>query len=163
MRWLALAGMLLPLALVAAWAGYVTINALAPQSAFYGVADAIVLGGLVIAYAAIPCVIGIAVLRPDLFEVSRVLASTATHAALTVVVLSVFTAANFAAGLLLPGDFRGRRRRGDRAVRAPARAAASAAAAARRPLVLPHPEGCPRGDRGAEPANGDHAGSPRAA
>jgi signal transduction histidine kinase len=94
MRWLALAAMLLPLALLVAWAGYVTIH----------VADAIALGGLAIAYAAIPAVIAVAVLRPDLFNVDRVLASTATHAAGTGVVLAIFTAANFGAGLLLPGN-----------------------------------------------------------
>lgn len=94
MRWLALVGMLLPLTLVAAWAGYVTVH----------VGDAIVLAGFAVAYVAIPCVIGIAVLRPDLFDVNRVLASTATHAAGTGIVLAIFTAANSGAGLLLPGN-----------------------------------------------------------
>jgi signal transduction histidine kinase len=94
MKWLALAAMLLPLTLLVAWAGYVTID----------VGDAVVFVGLGLAYAAIPTVIGIAVLRPDLFEVDRVLASTATHAIATGVVLAIFTAANLAAGLLLPGD-----------------------------------------------------------
>jgi signal transduction histidine kinase len=94
MRWLALAGMLLPLTLLAAWAGYVTVH----------IGDAIVLAGLALAYIAIPAVIGIAILRPDLFDVNRVLASTATHAAGTSVVLAIFTAANLGAGLLLPGN-----------------------------------------------------------
>jgi hypothetical protein len=94
MRWLALAGMLLPLTLLAAWAGYVTVH----------VGDAIVLAGLALAYLAIPAVIGIAILRPDLFDVNRVLASTATHAAGTGAVLAIFTAANLGAGLLLPGN-----------------------------------------------------------
>lgn len=94
MRWLALVGMLLPLTLLAAWAGYVTID----------IGDAIVLAGLVLAYAAIPCVVGIAVLRPDLFDVNRVLAGTATHVAGTAVVLAIFTAANFGAGLLVSGN-----------------------------------------------------------
>jgi signal transduction histidine kinase len=93
MRWLALAAMVLPLTLLAAWAGFV-IN----------ISDAVVFVGLGLAYAAIPTVIGIAVLRPDLFEVDRVLASTATHAIGTGVVLAIFTAANLAAGLLLPGN-----------------------------------------------------------
>ena len=93
MKWLALAAMVLPLTLLAAWAGFV-IN----------ISDAVVFVGLGLAYAAIPTVIGIAVLRPDLFEVDRVLASTATHAIGTGVVLAIFTAANLAAGLLLPGD-----------------------------------------------------------
>ena len=48
--------------------------------------------------------IGIAVLRPGLFEVDRVVASTATHMVATGVVLAIFTAANLAAGLLLPGN-----------------------------------------------------------
>jgi signal transduction histidine kinase len=94
MKWLVLAAMLLPLTLLVAWAGYVTIH----------VGDAVVFVGLGLAYAAIPTVIGIAVLRPDLFEVDRVLASTATHAIGTGVLLAIFTAANLAAGLLLPGD-----------------------------------------------------------
>jgi signal transduction histidine kinase len=94
MKWLALAAMLLPVTLLAAWASFVSIH----------VGDATVFVGLGIAYAAIPTVIGIAVLRPDLFEVDRVLASTATHAIATGVVLAIFTAANLAAGLLLPGN-----------------------------------------------------------
>ena len=93
MKWLALAAMVLPLTLLAAWASFV-IN----------ISDAVVFVGLGLAYAAIPTVIGIAVLRPDLFEVDRVLASTATHAIGTGVVLAIFTAANLAAGLLLPGN-----------------------------------------------------------
>jgi signal transduction histidine kinase len=94
MKWLALAAMLLPLTLLVAWAGYVTIH----------VGDWAVFVGLGLAYVAIPTVIGIAVLRPDLFEVDRVLASAVTHAIGTAVVLAIFTAANLAAGLLLPGD-----------------------------------------------------------
>jgi signal transduction histidine kinase len=94
MKWLALAAMLLPVTLLVAWAGYVTVH----------VGDAIVFVGLGLAYAAIPMVIGIAVLRPGLFEVDRVLASTATHAIGTGVVLAIFTAATLTAGLLLPGN-----------------------------------------------------------
>jgi signal transduction histidine kinase len=94
MKWLALAAMLLPLTLLVAWAGYVSIH----------LGHTVVFVGLGLAYAAIPTVIGIAVLRPDLFEVDRVLASTATHAIGTGVVLAIFTAANLAAGLLLPGN-----------------------------------------------------------
>src|SRR6266545_5129964 len=95
MKWLALAAMPLPLTLLVAWASYVTIH-VEP--------DAVVFVGLGLAYAAIPTVIGIAVLRPGLFEVDRVLASTTTHVIATGVVLAIFTAANLAAGLLLPGD-----------------------------------------------------------
>jgi hypothetical protein len=94
MKWLALAAMLLPLTLLAAWASYFAVH----------LGDAVVFVGLGLAYAAIPTVIGIAVLRPDLFEVDRLLASTATHAIATGVVLAIFTAATLAAGLLLPGN-----------------------------------------------------------
>jgi signal transduction histidine kinase len=96
MKWLALAAMVLPLTLLAAWASFVGL----PSK----VSAAVVLVGLGVAYAAIPTVIGIAVLRPDLFDVDRVLASTVTHAVGTGVVLGIFTAANLAAGLLLPGN-----------------------------------------------------------
>src|SRR6266545_893311 len=95
MKWLALAAMPLPLTLLVAWASYVTIHV---------EADAVVFVGLGLAYATIPTVIGIAVLRPGLFEVDRVLASTVAHVIATGVVLAIFTAANLAAGLLLPGD-----------------------------------------------------------
>jgi signal transduction histidine kinase len=94
MRWLALGGMLLPLTLLAAWASYVTVK--------WG--DAFVFVGLGLAAIAIPSVIGIAVVRPDLFDVDRALASTAIHGVGTGGVLAIFTAANFGAGLLLPGD-----------------------------------------------------------
>jgi signal transduction histidine kinase len=95
MKWLALAAMLLPLTLLVAWASYIGI----PRGG-----EAVVFVGLGLAYLAIPTVIGIAVLRPDLFDVDRVLASTAMHAALTAALLLVFTAASLAAGLLLPGE-----------------------------------------------------------
>jgi signal transduction histidine kinase len=95
MKWLALAAMLLPLTLLAAWASYFVIPVVGEAGVFVG---------LGLAYAAIPTVIGIAVLRPDLFEVDRLLASTATHAIATAVVLAIFTAASLAAGLLLPGN-----------------------------------------------------------
>ncbi len=59
MRWLALAAMVLPLTLLAAWAGFV-IN----------ISDAVVFVGLGLAYAAIPTVIGIAVLHSVLAAVA---------------------------------------------------------------------------------------------
>src|SRR6266511_2762555 len=116
MRWLALAAMVLPLTLLAAWAGFV-IN----------ISDAVVFVGLGLAYAAIPTVIGIAVLRPDLFEVDRVLASTATHAIGTGVVLAIFTVADPSLCALLLAPLRARlQRRVDRWLY-PARRAALAA------------------------------------
>jgi signal transduction histidine kinase len=90
-KWLALAGAFLPATLLAAWASYVLL----------GRADVVLAVGLVGMYLAVPTVIAIAILRPDLFEVDRVLASTTAHAAFTAGLLAVFTAANLAAGLLV--------------------------------------------------------------
>jgi signal transduction histidine kinase len=94
MLWLVLGGMLVPLALLAAWASYLAVN----------VGDQVVFVGLIVAYAVIPIAIGFALLRPDLFDVNRALASTATHAVATAVVLAIFTTANAAAGLFLSNN-----------------------------------------------------------
>jgi signal transduction histidine kinase len=59
--------------------------------------------GFAAAYLAVPTVVAVAVLRPDLFDVERVLASTATHAVFSTVLLAVFTAATLAAGSLVGG------------------------------------------------------------
>ncbi len=92
-KWLLLAAMTLPLTLLGCWASYW----------LFGRADQGVVVGLVVMYLAVPTVTAIAVLRPDLFDVDRVIASTVLHAVLTAVVLAVFTAANLAAGLFLAG------------------------------------------------------------
>src|SRR6266508_1753771 len=152
MRWLALAAMVLPLTLLAAWAGFV-IN----------ISDAVVFVGLGLAYAAIPTVIGIAVLRPHLFEVDRVLASTRDARDRDGRRARDLHRREPRGRIAPTRRFRSCRSGGDVAVRATARAAASAAAAARRPLALPRTQGGARGDRRAEPANGGHAGPPGAA
>ncbi len=87
-RWLALAGALLPVTLLATWVSY----------AAFGNADVVLVLGLTTMYLAVPIVIAVALLRPDLFDVERVLAGTATHATSTVLLLAVFTVADLLAG-----------------------------------------------------------------
>lgn len=94
MKWLALAGTLLPLTLLATWAGYL----------LFGNGNVPLIVGLTLTYVAVPTAITIAIVRPDLYEVDRLIASTVTHTALTAALLTVFTAANLAGGLLVAGD-----------------------------------------------------------
>jgi signal transduction histidine kinase len=87
-RWLALAGALLPVTLVSTWVSYAAI----------GNADVVLAIGLTAMYLAVPIVIAVALVRPDLFDVDRVLAGTASHATFTVLLLAVFTGADLIAG-----------------------------------------------------------------
>jgi hypothetical protein len=86
-RWLALAGAMLPVTLLASWVSYLLV----------GNADVVLAVGFAVAYVAVPTVVAVAVLRPDLFDVERVLASAAAHALFTTALLAVFTAATLAA------------------------------------------------------------------
>jgi hypothetical protein len=88
----ALADLDAPVTLLASWASYLLV----------GNADVVLAVGFAAAYVAVPTVV-VAVLRPDLFDVERVLASTAAHAVFTTVLLAVFTAATLAAGSLVGG------------------------------------------------------------
>ena len=90
-KWLALVGWLLPLTLLAGWASYL----------LFGQADVVLLIGFGTTYLAVPAVVAIAVLRPELFDVERVLSSTVVHAAMTSVLLAVFTVVNVVAGELV--------------------------------------------------------------
>jgi signal transduction histidine kinase len=87
-RWLALAGAMLPVTLLSTWVSY----------AVFGNADVVLAIGFTAMYLAVPTVIALAVLRPDLFDVDRVLAGTASHATFTAMLLAVFTGANLIAG-----------------------------------------------------------------
>ncbi len=89
-KWLALAAAILPATLLATWLSY----------AVAGQADVVLAVGFAAMYLAVPVVIALAVLRPDLFDVDRVLASAAAHAALTTVLLLVFTIVNLTVGLV---------------------------------------------------------------
>jgi signal transduction histidine kinase len=87
-RWLALVGALLPVTLLSTWFSYAVI----------GNAEVVLAVGLAAMYLAVPTVIALAVVRPKLFDVDRVLAGTASHATLTAMLLAVFTGANLIAG-----------------------------------------------------------------
>jgi signal transduction histidine kinase len=90
-RWLALGATVLPLTLLGTWLSYT----------LFGNADIVLVVGLTVMFLVLPVVIAVAVVRPDLFDVDRVIASTATHAAGTTVLLVVFTVVNALAGIVL--------------------------------------------------------------
>jgi signal transduction histidine kinase len=90
-RWLSLVAALLPVTLLATWVSY----------AVAGNADVVLVVGFVSIYLALPTLIAVAVLRPELFDVDRVIAATATHAAFTACLLVIYTGADLLAGQLL--------------------------------------------------------------
>jgi signal transduction histidine kinase len=90
-RWLGLAAALLPLTLLATWLSY----------AVTGRADVVLAIGLTATYLALPALMAVGVLRPELFDVDRVISSTAAHAAFTAALLAVFTGADALAGTVL--------------------------------------------------------------
>jgi signal transduction histidine kinase len=90
-RWLALAAAVLPLTLLGTWLSY----------ALFGSADIVLVVGFTVMFLVLPVLIAVAVVRPDVFDVDRVIASTATHAAGTTVLLGVFTVVNALAGIVL--------------------------------------------------------------
>ena len=94
LRWLALAGIGVP-GFVLVCGGEVLITGRAGWAgATVGVA----------AMFAIPVAVAIALLRHDLYDVDRALATTVAWALLTVIVLAVFSCASFVAGLVLGRD-----------------------------------------------------------
>jgi signal transduction histidine kinase len=90
-RWLTLGATLLPVTLLGTWVSY----------ALFGNADVVLAVGFAAMFLMIPVVIAVAEVRPDLFDVDRVIASTATHAVGTTLLLAVFTGVNLLAGLVL--------------------------------------------------------------
>jgi signal transduction histidine kinase len=90
-RWLTLCAALLPVTLVAGWLSYVVA----------GNADIVLLVGVTAILLSLPVVIALAVVRPDVFDVDRVLAGAATHTTLTALLLATFTAADGATGVIL--------------------------------------------------------------
>lgn len=93
-RWLGLAAACLPATLLLCWASYLV----------FGNADPLVVVGLLATYLAIPAVVTVSLVRPNLFDVDRVISTAAARGALTAGLLVVFTAANLASGLVLPGN-----------------------------------------------------------
>lgn len=90
-RWLSLGAGVLPLTLLAGWASYVVL----------GTADAVVLIGLTTAYVALPALMAIAVVRPELYDPARLLATATVHMMVTAGLLAVFTSVTALAGLML--------------------------------------------------------------
>lgn len=90
-RWLSLVALLVPLSLLAGWVSYV----------FVGTADAVLLTGLVAAYVALPLLMAAAVVRPELFDPTRLLATATGHMVVTAVLLAVFTGVTAVTGLFL--------------------------------------------------------------
>ncbi|MPZ94796.1 MAG: two-component sensor histidine kinase [Propionibacteriales bacterium] len=92
-KWLVLALLLLPLTLVLSWGGLL----LAGTHAYAGY-------GMAAMYVAVPLATAIAVLRHDLFDVDRAVASAAAYAVLTVGVVAVYLGAAALSGALLGGQ-----------------------------------------------------------
>jgi signal transduction histidine kinase len=90
-RWLTLCAALLPVTLVASWLSYVLA----------GNATIVLLVGVTAILLSLPVVIALAVIRPDIFDVDRVIAGAATHTTLTALLLATFTIADGITGLVL--------------------------------------------------------------
>ena len=90
-RWLTLAATLLPVTILGTWISYALI----------GSADAVLAIGLGITYLALPTLIAVAVRRPDLFDADRALVATVTRSIILAGLLTVYTAVNALAGLVL--------------------------------------------------------------
>jgi signal transduction histidine kinase len=90
-RWLALAAAILPSTLLAGWLTY----------ALTGDAIVVLAVGLAIAYLALPVLMALGALRPELLDVDHVIAGTAAHGAFTAILLLVYTGVNLLTGQLL--------------------------------------------------------------
>ena len=90
-RWLTLAATFLPVTILGTWISYALI----------GRAGAVVAIGLGITYLALPTLIAIAVRRPDLFDADRALVATVTRSIILAGLLTLYTAVNAIAGILL--------------------------------------------------------------
>lgn len=90
-RWLSLGATLLPVTILGTWISY----------ALVGSADAVLAIGLSITYLALPALVVVAVRRPDLFDADRALVATVTRSIILAGLLTVYTAANVLAGVVL--------------------------------------------------------------
>ncbi len=87
-RWASLGAGLLPATLLATWLSY----------AVTGNAIVVLVAGLTTAYLALPVLLAIGALRPELLDIDHVIAGTAAHAVLTAALLAVYTAVNLVTG-----------------------------------------------------------------
>jgi hypothetical protein len=93
LRWLALAGLLVPGTLLLCWASYLLLDG--PD---------LVVVGLALTYLGLPAAAAVAILRYDLYDVDRLLSAATTYALATGVLLLLFTGVTAAAGLVACGD-----------------------------------------------------------
>ncbi len=92
LRWLALAGMWLPVTLLLCFVSFLTL----------GTPDLVVIG-LAGLYLSVPAATAIAMLRHDLYDVDRAFSATMTWTVLAGALLAVYAAAVFAGGVLFGG------------------------------------------------------------
>ncbi len=90
-RWLSLAACLLPVTILGTWLSYALI----------GSADVVLAIGLTVTYLVMPVLIAVAVRRPDLFDADQALVATVTRSIIMAGLLTVYTAANILAGVVL--------------------------------------------------------------
>lgn len=93
-KWMALVGVALPAALVGCWLEYLVMGR---ASVFSAAAWGVV-------YVGVPTAAGIAMLRHDLYDIDKAIAATVTYGGLTALLLGIYTATSFGAGVLLGGD-----------------------------------------------------------
>jgi signal transduction histidine kinase len=93
LRWLALAGLSVPLTLLLCWLSYLLLDT----------ADLVLLG-LAIMYLSIPVAATIGLLAPQRFDVDRAISATIAYGLVTTAVLAAFTAVSAAGGVVLGRD-----------------------------------------------------------
>jgi signal transduction histidine kinase len=91
LRWPSLGAALLPATLLATWLSY----------ALTGSGTVVLVGGLTIVYMALPGLLAIGAVRPELLDIDHVLAGTVAHGVFTAALLAVYTAVDLATGQLL--------------------------------------------------------------
>lgn len=90
LRWIYLAGASLPLTLLLCWVGYLVLDN-----------TSLVVLGLLVSHLALPTAVAVAVLRPELLDIDRLMLATATVSILSGFVLGLASVAAIIAGLLL--------------------------------------------------------------
>jgi hypothetical protein len=89
LKWLALAGLGLPVTLIGCWLEYVLLG----NAYWFSFAAMVVL------LVGVPAATAIAVLRHDLYDIDKAIAATVTYTAVTVVLLGFYAVASFVVGL----------------------------------------------------------------
>ncbi|GAA4048666.1 sensor histidine kinase [Nonomuraea soli] len=90
LKWLALAGICLPLYLIGCFAEYLIFG----EPLWFSVAAGVAL------LAGIPLATAVAMLKHDLYDIDKAIAATVTYGALTAVVVAIYALTSFAGGLV---------------------------------------------------------------